>query len=371
MDLLRVERPVCIVDPVKARRNIERMAGKAAASGVDFRPHFKTHQSAAIGGWFRECGVGKIAVSSVDMAGYFAEAGWEEILIAVPANPHQAREIDALAGEIALHVILDSTETAEALAGSIRNRLSVWIETDTGYHRTGVPIEDIERLAAIAGRIRRAPHLSLEGLLVHDGHTYGATGPDGVRAVFETSRVLLAEALAGLDARGFRWLKLSIGDTPTCSLADAFPPPITEIRPGNFVFFDLTQAGLGSCTPADIAAAVACPVISRHPERGEVVLYGGGVHISKESLRLPDGSACFGRICGMNEGGLSWGEPMADASLVSLSQEQGIVRGPAAFIESVAIGDTLVVLPVHSCLTANLHGELMVLGQGPVSKFRL
>ena len=69
---LSVTKPTFVVDPVICRRNIARMADKARGAGLKFRPHFKTHQSAAIGAWFREEGVTAITVSSVSMARYFA-----------------------------------------------------------------------------------------------------------------------------------------------------------------------------------------------------------------------------------------------------------------------------------------------------------
>jgi D-serine deaminase-like pyridoxal phosphate-dependent protein len=371
MDLHRLEKPVLIVDPEKARRNIEKMAARAAASGVAFRPHAKTHQSAAVAEWYRPFGIDRIAVSSLDMAAYFQAAGWADILIAVPVNVHQIPAIDDLSGSCSLHVLVESEAVAAALAERIRRPLGVWIEIDTGYHRTGLPAERPEPIAAVARVLGRNPLLRLNGLLAHDGHTYGAAGRGPVGLIFERSLAALRKVLDHLAGQGFPGLRFSFGDTPSCSLMESFPAPITEIRPGNFIFYDLTQAGIGACRTADIAAAVACPVISIHPERGEAVLYGGGVHISKESVRADDGTACFGRIARLRPDQTGWTDALPGVSVVSLSQEQGIVRGPEDFIASLAIGNALVVLPVHSCLTANLHATLFVLGQGPVPKFRL
>ena len=75
----------------------------------------------------------------------------------------------------------------------------------------------------------------------------------------------------------------SYGDTPSCSLADNFEG-FDEIRPGNFVYYDVMQYHIGSCSLDEIAVAVACPVVAIHPERNEVVIYGGAVHFSKEFI---------------------------------------------------------------------------------------
>ena len=371
MDLRRLEKPVLIVDPEKARRNIDGMAARAAASGVAFRPHAKTHQCAAVAAWYRPFGIERIAVSSLDMAGYFQAAGWADILIAVPVNVHQIPAIDDLAGLCSLHVLVESETAAAALAGKIRRPLGVWIEIDAGYHRTGLPVEQPEPVAAVARVLGRNSFLRLNGLLVHDGHTYGASGREQVGLIFEGTLAAMGKVFDHLAGQGFQGLRFSYGDTPSCSLKDSFPAPITEIRPGNFIFYDLTQAGIGACRISDIAAAVACPVISVHPERGEAVLYGGGVHLSKESVRDEEGRACYGCIARLRQDQTGWTDALPGVSVVSLSQEQGIVRGPADFIGSLALGDTLVVLPVHACLTANSYGTLTILGEGPVPKFRL
>ena len=72
----QIDQPALLLDDDIARRNIDRMVVKAARNQVIFRPHFKTHQSAEIGEWFREKGIEKITVSSVEMAEYFANNGW-------------------------------------------------------------------------------------------------------------------------------------------------------------------------------------------------------------------------------------------------------------------------------------------------------
>ncbi|HEX9018654.1 MAG TPA: hypothetical protein VF806_05685, partial [Anaerolineaceae bacterium] len=68
----RIDKPTLLLDESTARHNIHHIAAKIQAAGIRFRPHFKTHQSAAIGEWFRGEGVTAITTSSLDMAQYFA-----------------------------------------------------------------------------------------------------------------------------------------------------------------------------------------------------------------------------------------------------------------------------------------------------------
>jgi D-serine deaminase-like pyridoxal phosphate-dependent protein len=101
---ISISKPTLLLDSEKARRNIDTMVQKAKDGRVHFRPHFKTHQSAEIGEWFRQAGVSAITVSSVDMALYFAAHGWDDILIAFPVNTRQPKSLNKLAHEIKLHL---------------------------------------------------------------------------------------------------------------------------------------------------------------------------------------------------------------------------------------------------------------------------
>ena len=70
--------------------------------------------------------------------------------------------------------------------------------------------------------------------------------------------------------------------------------PVDELRPGNFVFYDLMQEEIGACTLDDIAVAMACPVVAVHPDRMQWIIYGGAIHFSKDFLTLEGGRKCFG-----------------------------------------------------------------------------
>lgn len=370
MDLNTLERPVFLVDKSRVLRNASGMARKARESGVSLRPHFKTHQSADIARWLRDLGVHRATVSSLEMAEYFSRSGWDDITIAVPVNVHQIPKIDALGKTISLHVIIDSEFAAARLGEGIAGPLNVWVEIDTGDHRTGIPAERIDRVLAAARLVGRGPGLRFRGILTHDGQTYDAADAREILGIHEKSRAALQKIKHALEAGGFSPCAVSMGDTPACTLVDRFLPPISEIRPGNFVFYDLKQKSLGVCRDDDIAGAAAFPVISTSAARQEVVVYGGSVHMSRESLPLPSGRPHFGQIARLSADHGGWTAPLPDVYLSALSQEHGKVSGPPDFIRSVAIGDTLVVLPVHSCITASLYSEYRVLGDGVAGKFR-
>jgi D-serine deaminase-like pyridoxal phosphate-dependent protein len=159
---------------------------------------------------------------------------------------------------------------------------------------------------------------------------------------------------------------ISNGDTPTCSVSENFEH-IDEMRPGNFVFYDVMQAEIGSCQYKDIAVAMACPVVAKHAERNEVIVYGGAVHFSKDRIEK-DGKTIYGLIADKKENG--WGNPVSGWFVKKLSQEHGTIHVPTEDFDSIKIGDLMYVLPIHSCLTANLMSKYYTLNDEEIEMFR-
>ena len=125
-------KPTLVLDEQKCKANIRKMAAKAEANGVEFRPHFKTHQSLEIGSWFREVGVTKITVSSVDMALYFAQDAWQDITIAFPVNLLEIDPINQLAEQLNLTILLEDSTTAQRLDGLLSAKVNVFIKINIG-----------------------------------------------------------------------------------------------------------------------------------------------------------------------------------------------------------------------------------------------
>jgi D-serine deaminase-like pyridoxal phosphate-dependent protein len=350
-------KPTLLLHKARAVNNIETMQRKAERSGVHLRPHFKTHQSAEVGEWFRQAGVSAITVSSVDMAHYFAEAGWQDITVAFPVNLRQLAELDSLASRVRLNLLVESSESAARLDQGLKHKVAVWLKIDAGYQRTGLPWQAQDRINQVARIIESSPRLAFKGLLTHAGHTYNSRSPEAVTSIYQEVLVRLQTVQKGLGVQGIP-ATISIGDTPGCSLVDSFAG-VDEIRPGNYVFYDMTQLQIGSCSETDIAVAVACPVVAKHASRGQLILYGGAVHLAKESIQLADGRTIFGGIAHLTDSG--WSRLIDDCYLVSMSQEHGIVQATPELFEETEVGDLLLIIPIHSCLTVNLYSQYRLL----------
>ncbi len=345
--LKHIIKPTLLLDEDKARANIHTMAEKARQSNVLFRPHFKTHQSIEIGRWFRDEGVHAITVSSVDMAEYFAGDGWQDITIAFPVNIRQIQQIQNLARKINLNLLVEDMETIDYLGKRLKGQASIWIKIDCGLHRSGIPFDRPELVEQQIMAVTRFPQLRMIGLLTHAGNTYAAHSKGEMLQIHNQTNLRMNLLRNNLSMSG---LKLSVGDTPGCSLSNLFSS-VDEIRPGNFIFYDAEQWELGSCHDLQIAVSLACPIISVHPDRSEVVLYGGAVHLSKETF-IHAGKPSYGFQVEISETG--WGSILPQCSIVRVSQEHGILAVPGERIQSYHPGEIVLIIPAHSCLTAHL-----------------
>lgn len=296
------------------------------------------------------------------MARYFADDGWNDITIAFSLNVLELEEIGKLAASVRLNVLVEEPSAITTLGGLKAKALGVYIKIDSGLGRTGVDHQNVGTLDALIDVMSRIPGLTWKGFLTHAGNTYRAQSKEEVVKA-ESDSIARMLALKKKYAARFPSLEISIGDTPGVNIVDRFDG-VDELRPGNFVFYDVMQEHLGSCTVDDIAVAMACPVVAVHSERNTIVVYGGAIHFSKDFLRRSDGSTSYGSIVEIGEHG--WSSSIEGAFVSSLSQEHGIISAPAAYVRSVKVGDVIAVLPVHSCLTADCMGGYLTLDSVPV-----
>jgi len=351
MDNSQITRPTLILDKEKSSNNISRMSAKARRLNLGFRPHFKTHQSAMISEWLRQEKITTCTVSSVKMAQYFARHGWNDILIAFPVNIREAEAIAELAGRIQLQLLVYDTESVRMLASRLPENVQVGvkIEMDLGSKRSGVAVDDHEKINALLQEIRIQDNLSFTGFYSHPGHTYGARSKESVLKLY---REIIAQLQRLWDHFGNTpGFYITIGDTPGCTLAEDFGP-VDEISPGNFVFYDTMQVNIGSCDYDDIAAVVACPVVGKNADRNELLIHGGAVHFSKEILEDADGTKHFGKLANIATDG--WSGVIPGAYLKAISQEHGLIHCDDEFLSKTKIGDLVYIYPAHSCLTADL-----------------
>jgi D-serine deaminase-like pyridoxal phosphate-dependent protein len=136
------------------------------------------------------------------------------------------------------------------------------------------------------------------------------------------------------------------GSTPTAWRAQA-AGPLTELRPGNYVFHDATQVALGVCSQAQCALRVLATVVSR-PTPQRVVLDAGSKALGRE--RMTPRTPGYGLLLGDH----------APLPVGALYEEHAIVEAPAGTRGLPRVGDRVELLPNHACVTANLHDRYVL-----------
>jgi D-serine deaminase-like pyridoxal phosphate-dependent protein len=194
---------------------------------------------------------------------------------------------------------------------------------------------------ALASTLHDSTRINFRGLLTHGGHSYNCVSPDEIREVASEERDAVVSFAAKLRRHGIAVPEISVGSTPTMMHVNHLDG-VTEIRPGNYALFDGFQFAIGSCRAEDIAAHVLCSVIGVYVDR--VILDAGALALSKDPGPVHVDPECgYGQILDLNR------RPIHDLRLTGLSQEHGKAYGKGA--SRYTVGDKLLVVPNHSCLT--------------------
>jgi len=342
--------PTLVINKAISLKNLDRMIDVANTNNLVLRPHFKTHQSIEIGTWFKEKGVTSITVSSISMAKFFSSE-WNDITIAFPLNILEIDKLNLMIRGNRVKLLIDSISSLKILDGKLEDSIEVYLKIDVGYNRAGLKVEEKQKIKSIIEFCKTSKKISFLGFLAHFGDSYKSKNKMEIKNVFQKS----IEKIKVLSY-SFPNYHISIGDTPTSSIIKKYPDFINEIRPGNFVFYDLAQYKIGSCEIDDIAIRMICPVVSIYEEREEVLIYGGSVHFSKDRLRENE-SDIFGYVYY----GEVWDVSNKIGYIKSLSQEHGIVKLEKEI--DIKIGDQLNVIPVHSCLAVDKMGAFYESGK--------
>ncbi|WP_030755663.1 DSD1 family PLP-dependent enzyme [Streptomyces sp. NRRL F-5135] len=355
--------PFAVVDVHKARRNINRLAARADQLGVTLRPHVKTSKSLDVAALLHDGTPCPVTVSTLAEAEAFADGGYTDITYAVGIDPHKLPRVIALLRRgIALRVLLDSREQAQFVADTAREAaiaIPAQIEIDCDGHRGGLK-SDAPELTEIGHVLHEAG--CLDGVLTHAGESYFAYGAAERRLAAENERGTAVAAAERLRAAGLPVRTVSVGSTPTAHAAEDLTG-VTELRAGNYVFFDLVMAGLGVCGVDDLALSVVVTVIGHRPEYGWILTDGGWMAMSRDR-----GTAAQAEDQGYGLVTDLAGRLIPQLLMSAASQEHGTLTArDGADLPDLPIGTRLRILPNHACATAAQHQGYHVTDSSPNS----
>lgn len=361
--------PCLVLDEAALDRNLARMSQRALDAGVDLRPHCKTAKCLEVARRATAPHSGAIAVATLKEAEFFAAGGFSDILYTVNLEPSKFPRIAALQRMgIRISAVLDSVEAVElavAAQAELAAPLEIFLELDSGTHRTGFLPGDVGIVEA-ARLLNTAAQLALRGTLAFGGKGYIADSTADTVAAAEAERRSAVEAAETIRAADVPCPVVSVGSTPTRTLGDRLDG-VTEIRPGVYVFMDLMQVKLEVCDYVDIAVTVLARVIAHNRRENRVYIDAGALALSNDpGLRPGSGPyAPYGLLRDPATGG-----PIPGVGVFGVNQEHGFVQCadpalPFPF-DDFPLGKTVRVFPNHVCHTIGSHDRYHVIDEAGV-----
>lgn len=352
MKIHDIDTPFVYVDLNKLERNIGDMAEFAKENNLSLRPMVKTHKSIFIGKLQERYGIDGIQCAKIGEAEVFSEGGFEDIFISSEIiGETKLRRLHNLSKRIKkLIVAVDSIEGIRFLSDEFgMDRIHVRIEIDSGHGRCGVKPEDA---VVLAKEIEKHDSLILDGVFTHGGQVYHAKDKEDLKrkALEEAEGVIKAKKI--LEDKGIKIKTVSIGSTPSVKISGKVKG-VTEIRPGNYVFYDMKQVLLGTVPINRVSLGVVTTVISR-PTDERIIVDAGAKTLSLDSVII-NGEKVYGFI-----------PDYPEAKIFALSEEHGWIKIPRDY--PIKIGDRLKIIPAHSCLVINNFDEIYGVRRGEVEK---
>lgn len=355
MRVTELPTPQVLVDLPTVERNIRRMQAAAAAGGLRLRPHAKTHKIPAVARRQIAAGAVGICCAKLGEAEVFADAGIDDIRLPYPVHPANAHRVLALLDRLRLSLIVDHPAVARGWSAAMARAgrtLDVLVKVDVGFHRCGVDPASPLALDLVRD-VASLPGLRFRGLLSHAGHGYHARDEAELARIAAEEAATLRELVAAARAAGVAVDEVSVGATPTARFS-AEERGLTELRPGNYVYFDRTQVGLGAATYADCALTVLARVVSK-PAGDRLIVDCGSKTLSSDPARGFGPAPGYGIVLEDLESRVAHGSLLVER----LSEEHATVRvlDGSTTLEP---GDLVRIVPNHACVVSNLVEEVRV-----------
>jgi D-serine deaminase-like pyridoxal phosphate-dependent protein len=350
-----LDTPTILADLDRMERNLRDWQSWMDARGVAFRVHVKTHKVPEIALLQVQGGARGICCAKITEAEPFAAAGIDDICIAYPVyGEDKWRHIAEMASRgVRMTANCDSeagVRQASEAGGAAGVTINLQIDVDSGMHRGGIPMDEVDRVEELARFIVARPGVDFDGLTTHRSFFFEGKGSLEQEGHIEGQ--ILVDLAEKLRARDLEVRELSAGGSFTGKYV-AEVPGITESRAGTYVFYDLMHLYENSATEDQLALTALCRVNS---------LWGDG------GLTVDGGTKTFSGDRGV-VGGNSVGPPPAmsraadrDISLERMTEEHAMGRTT----EKVALGDKIRFYPYHACTCCNLTNDIVGFRDGKV-----
>lgn len=410
--------PSVILDVAKLRRNCGLMLEAVKELNVAFRAHIKTHKTTElvrlqVGEHCKDVRLIGSTVAELEqleplLTEYKSKGAQVNVLYGVPVGASHSSRLGGFlqrTGPGSLALMIDNIEQLGTLskihAASGGLAVKVYLKTDSGYHRAGLPPSShrMQDLVSATLKLENEGQLKLIGIYSHNSLSYGGNSPaeamDNLRAEVDAcTEAVLVNFPAEYAASRSEPLYISSGASPTAlslqnllattsnqatlasasalkdSLAKARQANIHfEIHAGVYPVLDMQQISassrdLGPRPEENIALTVLTEVCSTYPDRTETpeaLISAGSIALAREPCKSYRGHGVI----------TAWNMPKKydpfslDSRIIvdRVSQEHGLLqwedRGCKEEIP-VKYGQRLQLWPNHACMTGSQYGWYFV-----------
>lgn len=341
----QISTPALLIDEAQMLLNLRDMQMAADNQHVALRPHCKTHKSPPLAKLQQQIGARGITVAKFSEAEHMFSQGIDNIFIANEiTHPLKINRLFNLHKKTKIIIGIDHPGQIGLLKKAFQNYskpLNVRIEIDCGFGRCGL-LPDNPDLPELARQVKRHKWLNLEGLFTHAGQAYSAESVEQIKEIAKTEAQEILKAQDILAESGIKVASISVGSTPTAKEVIK-QKGITEVRPGNYIFYDGIQKALHVSGTEQCSLFVLATVISQ-PQEKRIVCDAGS-----KALNLDKGAYAaklinhFGELLNI------------EGQIIRVSEEHGIILLEKA--QEIEIGSPLLIIPNHACVVANLYDQ--------------
>lgn len=332
--------PAVIIDLPIVRRNIDRLAAYGREHKLRIRPHTKTHKSIRFARMQMQAGAVGLTTAKAGEALTMSQAA-DDLFVAYPAlDPWRAPRLARLAREKMIRVGVDSAYALDVLSNAARaagSTIGILVDIDVGLHRTGV--QSPADALALAQHVSRKDHVRLDGIMCYPGQIKAPLSEQP--AALEPVAHLLQETIELWRRSGLEAATVSGGSSPS-AYQSHLVPQLSEIRPGTYIFNDMSMVSCGHASMEDCAARVVCTVISTAVP-GKFVIDAGSKTLTQDRRSKDPDTAGFGHVV-----------EYPQARITRLSEEHGEVNASQC-AKRPKLGERVHVIPNHICPCVNLQ----------------
>ena len=185
----------------------------------------------------------------------------------------------------AISIIVDHLDVARGWSDAMQRAgrtLDVLVKVDVGFHRCGIDPDGDALGVRPGGRVAAGP-AAARPAQPRRPRLSRRVGGRAARRSRSAKRRSSRRCASARRQSGIALDEISVGATPTLRFS-AGERGLTELRPGNYVYFDRTQVALGAASLDDCALTVLATVVSK-PAADRIILDCGSKTLTNDQAR--------------------------------------------------------------------------------------